>query len=290
MNDLICIYHNNCADGFGAAWAVRQALGDIEFHGATHGDPPPDVTGKRVIMVDFAYKRPVIEQMAKQAQSILILDHHKAAAEDLSDILSPWEAFGLTQNEYDEDGWIPDDGVCALFDMDRSGAGIAWDYFHDAIRPKLIDHIEDRDLWRFSLPGTREIQSAVFSYPHDFDTWDWLINEASVDELRVEGAAIMRKHQKDVDEFLQSNIRRMVIGGHSVPVANLPYFYASEAGHWMALDKPFAACYWDTPEGRVFSLRSREDGVDVSEIAVSYGGGGHEHAAGFRMPIGWEGE
>lgn len=32
------------------------------------------------------------------------------------------------------------------------------------------------------------------------------------------------------------------------------------------------------------------EGPDVSEIAKSYGGGGHKNAAGFRKPIGWEGD
>jgi hypothetical protein len=26
----MCIYHGNCADGFGAAWVVRKALGEID--------------------------------------------------------------------------------------------------------------------------------------------------------------------------------------------------------------------------------------------------------------------
>jgi hypothetical protein len=33
----------------------------------------------------------------------------------------------------------------------------------------------------------------------------------------------------------------------------------------------------------VFSLRSSANGLDVSEIARSFGGGGHRHAAGFRL-------
>ena len=37
-------------------------------------------------------------------------------------------------------------------------------------------------------------------------------------------------------------------------------------------------------------LRSTDDGLDVSEIAKQYGGGGHRNAAGFRMDSGWEGE
>ncbi len=32
-----------------------------------------------------------------------------------------------------------------------------------------------------------------------------------------------------------------------------------------------------------FSLRSEEGGQDVSEIAAMFGGGGHKHAAGFKL-------
>ncbi len=69
-----------------------------------------------------------------------------------------------------------------------------------------------------------------------------------------------------------------------MPVANLPYFFSSEAGHILAEGEPFAACYWDTPEGRTFSLRSTDGGIDVSEVATQYGGGGHAAAAGFWVP------
>ena len=68
-----------------------------------------------------------------------------------------------------------------------------------------------------------------------------------------------------------------------MPVANLPYTLTSDAGHLLANGEPFAACYWDTPTGRVFSLRSTDDGLDVSEIAKKYGGGGHRNASGFRV-------
>lgn len=46
----ICIYHGNCADGFGAAWAVRKALGDIEFYAGKYQEPPPDVTGMHQVL------------------------------------------------------------------------------------------------------------------------------------------------------------------------------------------------------------------------------------------------
>jgi oligoribonuclease NrnB/cAMP/cGMP phosphodiesterase (DHH superfamily) len=288
QHPTICIYHGNCVDGFGAAWVVRKALGaDIEFHAATYGRPVPDVTGKNVVIVDFSYPYDTLVQMSYEAASLLILDHHKTAHEDLKNLF--WA--GLTYKDFQSDckaechcNNAPHIG--ALFDMNRSGAGIAWDFFFPGSpRPALINHIEDRDLWLFKLEGTREIQASVFSYPYDFEVWDGLF-AADVSALRSDGCAIERKHHKDVAELVGVTKRRMVIGGHDVPAANLPYTLTSDAGALMSVGELFAACYWDTPEGRSFSLRSSDAGEDVSAIAQQYGGGGHRNASGFRVPFG----
>jgi oligoribonuclease NrnB/cAMP/cGMP phosphodiesterase (DHH superfamily) len=273
----LCIYHGNCADGFGAAWAVRHALGDnVDFHAGVYQQDPPDVTGRRVILVDFSYKRSVLEGMAEKAQSVLVLDHHKTAAADLEGYPDPPVPLPGMR------GWLPDKGVWATFDMERSGAMIAWDHFNLTTPPMLLKHIEDRDLWRFKLDGTREIQAALFSYPYDFEVWDKLMG-MDPQQLRRDGEAIERKHFKDIREFIAAAGHRMTIAGHDVPALNAPYFWSSDAGHIMAQGEPFAACYWDTADGRIFSLRSAEDGLDVSEIAKQFGGGGHKHAAGYKV-------
>jgi len=301
----LCIYHANCADGFGAAWIVRRRFmrdeNPIEFQPCVHGQDPPDMTGRDVIMVDFSFRRPVLERAAGTARSILILDHHKTAQEDLAGIAAPdgdWrhhvEAVSLWEAQDHIEGKLP--FVRAAFDMERSGAGLAWDYFFpQEKRPRLIDHIEDFDLCRFALPETREINGCIFSHPYDFEAWDSLVNEAQQDDLfaamKAEGHAIDRRMLKDIAEILGVATRRMVIGGVSVPVVNLPYTMASEAASKLAEEEPFAAAYFDRADARVFSLRSRRDGgMDVSAIAETYGGGGHRNAAGFQMPIGWEGD
>jgi len=92
-----------------------------------------------------------------------------------------------------------------------------------------------------------------------------------------------RKHFKDIGELIGVVTRPMTIAGHTVPMANLPYTLTSDAGHQLATGKPFAGCYWDTPDGRVFSLRSTDEGLDVSAIAKQYGGDGHRNASGFRV-------
>lgn len=286
----LCIYHGNCADGFTAAWAVWKALGDnCDYYPGVYNDPPPDVTGRDVVMVDFSYKLPVLEAMMQPrgARSLLILDHHKTAAEDLAGLPGArpkWDqhvAFA---------GAPACDPVGVVFDLERSGAGIAWDYFHPGVeRHPLVNYVEDRDLWRFKLPFSREIAANIFSYEYTFKNWDWIADELNapmgVSTIGLEGRAIERKHHKDVAELVRTSKRRMVIGGHEVWCANLPYTLTSDAGNLMAKGAEFAACYWDTPDGRVFSLRSVGD-FDVSEIAKKYGGGGHKNAAGFRLAHG----
>ena len=276
----LCIYHGNCADGFGAAWVVRKALGsDVEFHSAHYGEPAPNVAGKNVIIVDFSYKYDVLVAMAEKAESVLVIDHHKTAMDDLRDV--PAAELHYEAHQRNSIGKLH-----ALFDMNQSGASLTWDFFFPRHqRPDLINHIADRDLWQFKLPGTREIMADLFSYPQDFATWDLLFAD-DINALRLDGVAINRQHQKTVADLVRTTKRRMLIGGHDVPVANLPYMFASDAGHLMAEGEFFSGSYFDTPEGRTFSLRSTDAGMDVSEIAKQYGGGGHRNAAGFRVPFG----
>ena len=275
------IYHGNCADGFSAAWCFwRRYRNGADYVAGVYGKPPPDVTGRDVYLVDFSYKRAVVEEMLRTARRVTLIDHHKTAIDDLLPLKSDMAA---TNNNGmgDNFGWF-----C---DLNRSGATLAWDYlFPGEDRPLLLGHVEDRDLWRFKLPGTREIQAFVFSHEYSFELWDKLMSADQVELLKMTaaGAAIERKHHKDVAELVAVCKRRMVIGAYDVPVASLPYTLVSDAAHLMAQGEPFAACYWDTAEGRVFGLRATDEGVDVSEVAKQYGGGGHAKAAGFKVPRG----
>lgn len=280
MNKPLVIYHGNCADGFSAAWCFWRKYGeDADYHAGVHQQDPPDVAGRDVYLVDFSYKAPVVARMLEVARSVTLIDHHKTSIDDLRPLKEHQvmaNGHGLVADNF---GWF-----C---DLERSGATLAWDYlFPDEPRPLLLGHIEDRDLWRFKLPGTREIQANVFSYEYSFALWDKLMsaNQSELLSMTAAGAAIERKHHKDIAELVKVCRRRMVIGGTEVWVASLPYTLTSDAGHLMAQGEPFAACYWDTADGRVFSLRSQDDGADVSAVAMQYGGGGHVHASGFKVP------
>lgn len=265
MKPLV-IYHGACDDGFAAAWCVRDALGKkdgAEFYAGVYQQDPPDVRGRDVVLVDFSYKRPILQAMQKVAKSILILDHHKTAMEDLSDLQG-----GDTTVE---------------FDMARSGAAMAWDHYNPGIgRPSFIEYIQDRDLWRKELPNGDEFTIALRSYPQDFEIWDDLIASGPA-ALINEGHAIQRYYRVQV-EAIKKTAYSAKLGGDFCNIANAPYAFASEvAGEIIVGSAQFGACYFEAAPGRwQYSLRSRDE-FDVSAIAKQFGGGGHKAAAGFTV-------
>lgn len=289
----ICIYHGNCDDGFGAAWAVRKFFGDdVLFIPGVYGNDPPDVAGKNVLMVDFSYKRPVLDGMlrsgdANQAMTICILDHHKTAAADLADIAFPEDSYdpATWRNKWEMACEWP---VRAIFDMNRSGAQIAWDYLFDGEeRPQFIDLIGDRDLWKFEYGDrTRRFSAALRTYPMTFESWDRIAD--APEDLVAEGAGILRAHNANIAKFL-SDAYFDEVGGYRVPVVNVPYHYASDTAHALLSkfpDAPFTACWFKRGDGMVqWSLRSEDTRADVSEIAKQLGGGGHRNAAGFQVAV-----
>jgi hypothetical protein len=102
-------------------------------------------------------------------------------------------------------------------------------------------------------------------------------------DLIREGSAVLRYQQQQVD-FLCKHAREIELGGHRILAANTPVLQSEVAGK-LAEGRPFGACWYDAEDGkRRWSLRSRDGGVDVSEVARFFGGGGHRNAAGFEAP------
>lgn len=265
MTEKVCIYHGNCADGFTAAWVVRRALGDdVEFHAGFYREPPPDVKGKDVYIVDFSFKPSVMERIIADANNVIHIDHHDTAIKDMECICHK-KLFKFYSPENTE-----------------SGAMLAWKYFFpDEEVPQLIKHVDDRDRWKFLIPGTREVQANMFSYAYTFENWDMLFEQELEEQIR-EGTAIERRAAKDVLELKTIVVRRMNIAGYNVPVANVPYQYGSELCSQLADGEPFAGYYYDKPTHREFGLRSSPGSVHVGDIAKAFGGGGHATASGFK--------
>lgn len=94
------------------------------------------------------------------------------------------------------------------------------------------------------------------------------------------GRAILRSHRRMV-AWVRENARWVQFDGYNVPAVNSPVLQ-SELGHALAPGEDFAVVWWQQEDGRfVVSLRSEPNGANVGDVALSYGGGGHAHSAGF---------
>ena len=253
------LYHRDCADGFGAAWAAYQELGyaGVRYHSCSYGEPPPEMEpGGAVYILDFSFSRNVMLELMERHE-IFLIDHHETAEEEIGDLPG------------------------CNFDTSHSGAVLAWRWFHEEPEmpeiPEILLYVEDRDLWKWELPDSREVSAALESYPKDFRVWDQL----DAGKPAREGKAILRHNRLQVERIVRHSGWR-TIGDWTVPVVNTPLL-ASEACEALLKrfpNAPFAAAYHDREDRRKWSLRSGEE-FDVSEVARSLGGGGRPHAAGF---------
>lgn len=252
----LVVYHGDCPDGFGAAFAAWKRYGEeADYLPVSHGDPPPNAQGRDVLIADFAYDRGTTERLAESSASLVVLDHHCSAASELADL--PY----------------------CVFDMNRSGAVMAWQYLHETPIPPLLSYVQDRDLWRNDLPESEEVSAALRAHDFDFKTWDAI----DVEQLRVEGRALLR-YQRRMVERVAAHAEPVEILGTVVPTVNSPVLQ-SELGDALAAGHPFAGVWWQgSGDAARWSLRSTPGGVDVSLIAARYGGGGHRTAAGFKGP------
>lgn len=263
------VLHHADADGFGAAFAVHEAIDHnvIAYIPVQYGQPVPEIPdGTEVLyVVDFSYAREICEELAAK-YDLRILDHHKTAESALE---------GLPYAE---------------FDVSKSGCRMAWEHFYpsDTNIPEILQYVEDRDLWKFEMPLSEEVNMYIASLPWDFEVW----REFSIEKAMTAGVAIKSFRDSQIKSALKS-VRMMSIEvceglAYEVPVVNASD-NISELGNVMCNEypnAPFSASYCDRKDKRSWSLRSI-GAFDVSDIAKEFGGGGHKNAAGFTTDLFW---
>jgi uncharacterized protein len=279
----IVMYHGSCQDGFGSAFIVwlyyklifgLERANEIEYipcyylkEGETLSEEYLErFRGKNVIMCDFSYKAPEMFKLINVVNQFMILDHHKTAQKELE----------LISDEL------------KIFDMKRSGVGITWPYFNDEKPiPKFLAHIQDRDLWTYSLENTHGFVAYFYEQEQNFELWETYLDDKVVSKAITTGIAW--------DEYKNNLIKSLVdkasyviqkFGNKLIIVlyVNSPLF-KSDVGNKLFNKLSFGdfSVIWDYDLYRdttSCSLRSTDDRTDVSVIAKHFGGGGHRNASG----------
>lgn len=302
MKPLI-IYHAGCLDGMTAALVTAKALYNdktfkqdglgrneillqdgiaiepVAFIAAKYGDPVPDLTDREVYIVDFSYPPEALIPVSVYAKSITIIDHHQTA-------IDKWTSF--IYSKYN---------IKTVFDINYSGAGLAWNYFKyskqlsDTEQPRWVTLAQDHDLGKHEYADTKPFVAALYAdgciQEGNIYEFDYLVTKHP-NRLIQDGIILLTGRDKAIKEILKNNTKEITFEGHNVLIANVPYQYATDAGYILAKDRAFSITYDDQHSLgiRKYSLRSsRGTGVDVAKIAERYHGGGHPTAAGFTVPL-----
>lgn len=241
-----------------------------------------------VYMCDMMLHPFQIREFLEAGTKVILLDHHISNIDAVAPLLP----------QFMDDYPLLIENGC---DLERSGAGIAWDYFNKGQpRPAIINYVEDFDLWNWALPDGQSIHTLLsqFNWKTNkeiikrFNEWE----NMNPGKLAALGTPLLG-YKNDLMERNLAHIARAKVSvvtptefsrmvmEYDVPILNANQFI-SETGNIMAQGEPFALIWQVMNDGRVrMSLRSDENGEDVSKIAGNMGeqGGGHVHAAGTRF-------
>ncbi|MEK7464192.1 MAG: DHHA1 domain-containing protein [Patescibacteria group bacterium] len=262
--NILVFYHKNCTDGFGAAWAAWKKFGKrAEYIPLDPREVPPwPIKNKTVYMLDNSFSPENLKKLLKENKKVMVIDHHSSSEKDIK-----------TAPEY-------------VFDLNHSGAVLAWKYFHPGKRiPKILLHAEDEDLWRFKLPNTKAIFAGIDSSDFEFKSWNNLAREIENPITRrdlVRRGAFVLNFQKNMVRQIAQNAEVVRFEGIKTLAVNSPVL-ESDIGHYLYEKLPPMGIVWRRRNGKItFSLRSNGK-VDVAKLAGKYGGGGHAGSAGFAI-------
>lgn len=270
MSGPLVIYHAHCPDGFAAALAAWLHFdGQGEYLPMTHDQALPAMHGREVYMLDIAFDRTPMEQAAAEAASLVVLDHHQSAADALAGFHCPCGS--------------------VHFDMDKSAARLAWEYFHPTTPvPALVAHVEDRDLLRWLFEESHAYLASLDVGPYNFHRWAGVMRmpEAALERFLARGQA-MHEQACKLARTLAAEATPITLCGQTGLMANAPNVFHSAVGELLLARSGTFALMWCPEAGGArikVGLRGAPD-FDTIPLASAFGGGGHPYASAFRLPL-----
>lgn len=271
----LVLYHGrSCPDGFAAALAAwLYYAGRVELVGLDHGDTQsvddlPPLDGRAVYILDFSFSAEILRGIERRAAKLVMLDHHKSAAEKLT-------------------GFACRCGV-VHFDMDKSGARLAWEFFHpDAPLPDLVRFVEDRDIWAWRFPESAAYLAALDMEPFDLERWREIaaFTPDQREAFMARGQAMDEKFHKLATDIAEG-AQPLTFNGQQGLMVNAPGAFHSLVGEMLSQRSGSFALMWTAGKGGVVKVGLRSQrGYDCIPLAESMGGGGHAQACGFRMGV-----
>ena len=306
MTNTLVFYHDHCRDGLTAAAIAKMFLGDNAICVGLEHSQFPDLLKKErnnvfgvnfndfdcIYFLDIAPPPLVLGHFLNTIDhnDVYVIDHHESALNELKEFIANTEnpkLYDYLISRYS-------------FEMDRSGAGLAWEYFSQSgcieldEYPPMVKYVQDRDLWNWNFGDETKAFSAYLSMVRmDVPTYMSLLmiscNDKYLQQIIDLGMPLVEQERNYTGRMASTPRRnKLQLGEHEFIAVNASVLQ-SEIGNYLADRYPGVCVWYCDSKGNVrMSLRSSENNpnaIKVNDVAVEYGGGGHPNAAGCAMPI-----
>lgn len=289
------IYHRNCPDGFTGliTYILCKKYTDSSQMPYIYGDQPdathlpPHIKNKRVLIIDVAYKRNLLEKIINEAEYVTHIDHHVTVRPDTIEL-------GKTYNNK----------FVSIYDIEESGASLTWMCMKgDKKMPKFIKYVKDNDMGIWKYKNTMPFITALrihYLFEHVYDNimkWGLLFEIKEVKRLIKKGKIYVNYE----DYLLNQNYKKYTLEKFpSEKIYNNNKQHFSMPGQYTVALVNSSGCPSGTQLGKkildeiecdfcilwtlhmdkkkyVLSFRSKK--IDVGKIAQLFGGGGHKLAS-----------
>jgi oligoribonuclease NrnB/cAMP/cGMP phosphodiesterase (DHH superfamily) len=282
---IVVCYHGNCMDGIASAYCVyaskRYNPENVYLPLTYNKDKMEDIKknldkNSEIWFVDFSLSRSEILELSRLCKKVVVIDHHITAEEELKDIKKK--------------------NIEVVFDMNKSGCVLVYEYLEknklfDETKPniELLEYIQDRDLWKWELEDSKELNEALydevkdFNNLKDFETLEYSYNK---EELIKKGKMLLDTKDRIVKKrCYENNLKLVDVENVTFLMVNATEFI-SDVGNYICdkYNRP-AIIFTVMPDKVLLSFRSTDSMEDASIVAKKLGGGGHRNACGAHMSL-----
>ncbi|MBI2035562.1 MAG: hypothetical protein HYT12_02670 [Candidatus Liptonbacteria bacterium] len=266
MKNIVILYHADCSDGAGAAWAAWKKFGASATYipVVNQAPSPPGLKNKEIYLVDYCFPKAITKKLIAMNKRVTAIDHH----------ISNKEAVSLTHKP--------------LYALHHSGSVLAWEYFHPGkTMPHYLRYVEDIDLWKLKMPHAKAFVVSRPLLPNNLKILDSFIKRFEKANFRKKFFAdgkLLLKYQKALIYEILRNKELVIFRGKRALAVNSPVF-TDELASIIYAKEPVAIIWHQKKNSKKISLRS-DGSVDVSKLAEHFGGGGHRRASAFKIKAG----
>ena len=301
----ILVFQHNDLDGYGAAAVIKNyhdmihggedsidflevnyAKKKIEFNRIKEFEEKKGYKYDLIYIVDLSISSTEAAKeylkITKEYDFTIWIDHHLSSA-GLKDEISE-DLWGQI-HKYDEEATLADCHV-QYISMERSGAYLTWQYLYNSINvPKAIELIDDYDRWVHNYPESKCLNMAFYAIKElkdpSSEMWQNMLNsDNGLEEILKIGKVVKDYNDNQNDVARKGSMYITKFEGMDAACINKKMnsdiFGDAYNEYPICISYVFNGAQW------VYTLYSNPKfGVDCSEIAKKYGGGGHAGAAGF---------